>query len=166
MGVQTSLRHSVLFSISPISSLIQAPVIPSQITVVTSWLIFLSVLILQQSLLHILAATVIFLKCNHVSSLLRTLCGVPPCENVSAIWSTCYNKAPFFFWRKINPELTSAANSPLIAEEDWPWANICAHLPLPYMWDTCHSMACWVVPCLHPGSERANPRLSKWNVGT
>ena len=29
-----------------------------------------------------------------------------------------------FFLRKISPELTSAANPPLFAEEDWPWANI------------------------------------------
>ena len=34
----------------------------------------------------------------------------------------------FFLLRKISPELT-AANPPLFAEEDWPWANICAHLP-------------------------------------
>ena len=26
----------------------------------------------------------------------------------------------FFFLRKIGPELTSAANPPLFAEEDWP----------------------------------------------
>ena len=26
-----------------------------------------------------------------------------------------------------------------------------------YMWDTYHSMACQVVPCLHPGFELANP---------
>ena len=38
------------------------------------------------------------------------------------------------FLRKMSPELT-AANPPLFAEEDWPWANICAHLPLLYMWD-------------------------------
>ena len=31
-----------------------------------------------------------------------------------------------FFLRKISPELTFAANHPLFAEEDWPWANICA----------------------------------------
>ena len=31
-------------------------------------------------------------------------------------------------------------------EEDWPWANICASLPLFYMWDTTTiSMAWWVV---------------------
>ena len=53
----------------------------------------------------------------------------------------------FFFLRKISPELTSAANPPLFAEEDWPSANIHAHLPLLYMWDACHSMACQAVPC-------------------
>ena len=42
--------------------------------------------------------------------------------------------------RKISPELT-AANPSHFAEEDWPWANICAHLPLLYMWDAYHSMA-------------------------
>ena len=57
------------------------------------------------------------------------------------------------FLRKISPELTSAANPPLLAEEDWPWANIHAHLPLLYMWDACHSMACQVVPCPHLGSK-------------
>ena len=33
----------------------------------------------------------------------------------------------FFFLRKMSPELTSAANSPLFAEEHWPWAYIRAH---------------------------------------
>ena len=46
-----------------------------------------------------------------------------------------------FFLRKISPELTSAANPPLFAEEDWPRPNIRAHLPLLSMWDACHSMA-------------------------
>ena len=46
----------------------------------------------------------------------------------------------FFFLRKIRPELT-VANPPLFAEEDWPWADIHAHLPLIYTWDACHSMA-------------------------
>ena len=55
--------------------------------------------------------------------------------------------------RKISPELTSAANLPLLAEEDWPCANICANLPLLYMWDAYHSMACQVVPRLHQGSD-------------
>ena len=45
-----------------------------------------------------------------------------------------------YFLRKISPKLTTA-NPPLFAEEDWPWANICAHLPLLYMWDAYHSMA-------------------------
>ena len=58
---------------------------------------------------------------------------------------------------KISPELT-AANPPLFAKEDWPRANICAHLPLLYMWDAYHSMVCQAVPCVHPGSELANPR--------
>ena len=69
------------------------------------------------------------------------------------------------FFRKISPELT-AANPPLFAEEAWPWANIHAHLPLVYMWDAYHSMACQAVPCLHLGSEPANPKPPKWNVHT
>ena len=63
----------------------------------------------------------------------------------------------FFFLRKISPELTSAANPPLFAEEDRPWAHIRAHLSLLYMWDACHSMACQAVPCPHAGSELVNP---------
>ena len=46
-----------------------------------------------------------------------------------------------FLFRKISPELTSAASPSLFAEEDWPWANICAHLSLLYMWHDCQSMA-------------------------
>ena len=64
-----------------------------------------------------------------------------------------------FFLRKISPELTCTANPPLFAEEDWPWANIRAHLPLLYMWDAYRSMACQAVPCPHQGSEPANPGL-------
>ena len=41
-----------------------------------------------------------------------------------------------------------------------------AHLPLLYMWDAYHSMACQAVPCPHPGSEPANPRPPKHNVRT
>ena len=59
--------------------------------------------------------------------------------------------------RKIRTELTSAANPPLFAEEDRPRANIRAHLPLLYTWDTYHSMACPTVPCPHPGPNRQNP---------
>ena len=47
----------------------------------------------------------------------------------------------FIFLRKISPEIT-AANPPLLAEEDWPCANIHAQLPLLYTWDAYHSMAC------------------------
>ena len=39
----------------------------------------------------------------------------------------------FVFLKKISPELTSAANPPLFAEEDWPWDNILAYLLLLYM---------------------------------
>ena len=53
-----------------------------------------------------------------------------------------------FFLRKISPELP-AANPPLFAEEDWPWANIRAHLPLLYMWDAYHSVVWQAVPCPH-----------------
>ena len=34
------------------------------------------------------------------------------------------------------------------------------------MWDAYHSMACQVVPCPHPGSKPANPRLPKRKVHT
>ena len=71
-----------------------------------------------------------------------------------------------FFLRKISPELTSAANPPLFAEEQWPWANVHAHLPLLYMWDTYHSMALPSSTMLHPGSKPANPGLPKQNVWT
>ena len=59
---------------------------------------------------------------------------------------------PLFLKKKISPELTSAANPPLFAEEDWPWASICAHLPLLYMWTAYHSMACQAV-------HRSTPRI-------
>ena len=51
------------------------------------------------------------------------------------------SKLIFFLLKKISPELTSATNPPPFAEEDWPSANIHAHPPLFYMWDTCHSIA-------------------------
>ena len=71
----------------------------------------------------------------------------------------------FLFLRKISPELT-AANPPLFAEEDWPWANIHAHLPLLYMRDAYHSMAWQAVPCPHPGPEPVNPGPPKRNGRT
>ena len=61
-----------------------------------------------------------------------------------------------FFLRKISPELT-AANPSLFAEEDWPWTNIRAHLPLLYVWDAYHSMAWQVVPCQHPDPNWQTP---------
>ena len=70
------------------------------------------------------------------------------------------------FLRKISPELTSATNPPLFAEEDRPWANIRAHLPLLCMWDAYHSMACQAVPRLLPGLEPENLGLPKGNMRT
>ena len=67
----------------------------------------------------------------------------------------------FIYLRKISPELTSAANPPFFAEEDWPWGNIHAHLPLLYMWDAYHSMACQAVPCLLLGSEPGELRATE-----
>ena len=51
-------------------------------------------------------------------------------------------------------------------EEDWPWANMCTHLPLVYIWDACYSMAYkWCISlCL--GSEPANSRLPKQSAWT
>ena len=69
------------------------------------------------------------------------------------------------FLRKISPELITAS-PPLIAEEDWPWANIRAHLPLLYTRDAYHSMACQGVPCPHPGSKLVSPRPPKRNMWT
>ena len=62
----------------------------------------------------------------------------------------------FIYLRKIGPELTSTANPPLFAEEDWPLANIYAHPPLFYMWD---AAAAWLdKQCvgLHLGAEPVN----------
>ena len=39
-----------------------------------------------------------------------------------------------------------------------PDLNICAHLPLLYMWDAYHTMACQMVPSPHLGTELAKPR--------
>ena len=63
--------------------------------------------------------------------------------------------------RKITPELTSATNPPPFAEEDWPWAHICAHIPLLYIWDACHSMAWWVVCRSTPGIQTCEPQAAK-----
>ena len=67
-----------------------------------------------------------------------------------------------FFLRKISPELTSASNPPLFAEEDWPWANIRTHLALFYMWDAYHSMAFaeWCHVCTWNPNRRTLGRQS------
>ena len=65
-----------------------------------------------------------------------------------------------FFLRKISPELTTATN-PLFAEEDWPWANIRAHIPLLYMWDACHSMAWQAVHRFMPGIQTSKRQAAK-----
>ena len=44
--------------------------------------------------------------------------GSPPCKGTVVREEDV--PAGFFFLRKISPELTSAANPPLFAEEDWP----------------------------------------------
>ena len=64
----------------------------------------------------------------------------------------------FIYLRKFSPELTSAANLPLFAEEDWPWAKIRAHLPVLYMWDACPSMACQAVHSSAPWIRTSEPR--------
>ena len=57
---------------------------------------------------------------------------------------------------------TIASSRPLTEDfcffkEDWPWANICAHLPPLYMWDVCHSMAWQVVRRSAPGIWTGEP---------
>ena len=54
----------------------------------------------------------------------------------------------------------------VFGEEDWPWANICAHLPLFCMWD---APTAWPdEPCvgLCPGPDPANSRPPKQNMQT
>ena len=57
--------------------------------------------------------------------------------------------------RKIGPELTST-NPPLFAEEDWSWANNCAHLPPHYM-GCRHNMARQAVHWCAPGIQTSEP---------
>ena len=66
-----------------------------------------------------------------------------------------------FFLRKVSLELTSATNPPLFAEEDRPWANIYAHLPLLYLWAACHSMAWYVVCRSMPGIRTGEPQATE-----
>ena len=72
-------------------------------------------------------------------------------NSANIIWSHKEKFVYLFILRKISPELISAANPPVFAEEDWPWANVHAHLPLLYMWDACHSMA-W--QAVHRSADR------------
>ena len=71
-----------------------------------------------------------------------------------------------FFWRKISPELTTAPNPPLFAEEDWSWANIHAHLPLLCVWDASQSMACQAVHRSAPRIQTSDPGPPKQNMWT
>ena len=67
----------------------------------------------------------------------------------------------FVCLRKISPELTTAS-LPLFAEEDWPYANVHAHLPPLYMWGRLPQHGFYqAVPCLHLGSEPVNPGLPR-----
>ena len=63
-------------------------------------------------------------------------------------------------WSQEKDHLLTAANPPLFAEEDWPWANIHAHLPLLYMWDAYHSIACHVVLSA-PGIWTSQPQAAE-----
>ena len=63
--------------------------------------------------------------------------------------------------RNISPELTSVANPPLFAEEDWPWATICACLPLFHMRDAYHSMVWQVVHRSAPSIRTREPLAAK-----
>ena len=85
----------------------------------------------------------------------------PPHSRCRGSYARICVLASFFFLRKISPELTSAANPPFFAEEDWPWANIRAHLPPLYMWDTYHSMACQVIAMSAPGIRTGEPRAAE-----
>ena len=60
-----------------------------------------------------------------------------------AIQTHFYLLIYFFFPRKISPELISA-NPPLLSEEDWPWANINAHLPPLFICGT--PTTAWLLP--------------------
>ena len=67
----------------------------------------------------------------------------------------------FFFVRKLSPELRSDVNPPPFAKEDWPWANICAHFPLLFIWDSATAWPDKRCVTVHPGSEPVNPLAAK-----
>ena len=60
----------------------------------------------------------------------------------------------------MGPELT-AANPPLFSEENWPWANIRAHLPLLYMWDAYYTMALPRNAMSAPGIQTRQPQATE-----
>ena len=82
----------------------------------------------------------------------------PPFGNKFSPSGTIFLFIYLFILRKSSPELTSASNLSLFAEEDSPWANICAHHPLIYMWDTCHSMAWQALGRSTPGIRTSDPQ--------
>ena len=71
----------------------------------------------------------------------------------------------FLFLRKISPELISAANPPLFAEEERASPELTS-MPifLYFMWDACHSMP--YKHCVGLGTKLAKPGPEKQNVQT
>ena len=49
----------------------------------------------------------------------------------------------------------------IFAEEDWPWVNICAHLPLLFIWDAATARLDKRCVSVHPGSDPANPQAAE-----
>ena len=81
----------------------------------------------------------------------------------TASWAN-YSKVFFcflFLVRKIRSELTSIANLPLsLLEDNQPWANICANLPLFCMWVTTTTwLGKWCKSA--PGIQTHKPRPPK-----
>ena len=67
----------------------------------------------------------------------------------------------FFCFEEDSSELTSATNPLRFAEEDGPWANIHAPLPLLYIWDGCHSMAWQAVRTSAPRIGASEPEAAE-----
>ena len=79
----------------------------------------------------------------------------------SFIFSLLFYFLFIFLVRKIGPELTSMPIFHFLLKEGCHWANICAHLPLFYMWDPCHSMAWWAVCWSMPRIRTCKPWAAK-----
>ena len=86
----------------------------------------------------------------------KTIQNMETCHHLEKTTSNFF--LSFFFLRKISPELT-AGNPPPFAEEDWPWANIRAHLPLLYMRNACHSTASSALSA--PGIRAGEPQATE-----